>query len=68
MRSITAPRAINTVMPIASDTGSGKLLLVEGVASGIGAGVVVSGCEGEVPARVTVIDPMTGWPSAETTR
>ncbi len=68
MRSITAPIAIITATAMASERGSGKLLVVEGIDSGSGSGVAVSGSEGEVPARVTVIDPITGWPSAETTR
>ena len=50
-------------MAIASEMGSEKLLVAEGVASGSGAGVVVSGFEDEVPARVTVIDPMIRWSS-----
>jgi hypothetical protein len=70
MRSITAQIAIitATATAMASERGIGKLLVVEGVASGTGAGVAVPVSEGEVPARVTVIDPITGWPSAETTR
>ena len=68
MRSITAPIAIITATAMAREIGSGKLLVSEGVASGVGAGVAVSGFEDEVPARVTVIEPMTGWPSDETTR
>ena len=68
MRSITAPIAIITATAMAREIGSGKLIVSEGVASGVGAGVAVPGSEGEVPARVTVIEPMTGWPSEETTR